>query len=59
MDWLTWQQGAAIAASSTTASFGVQRLAISSAQESPVSTKVQLHFIAATKEIAFGRRFTR
>ena len=53
MDWLTWQQGAAIAASSATASFGVQRLAISSTQDSSVATKVQSHFIAATKEIAF------
>ncbi len=53
MDWLTWQQGTAIAASSATASFGVQRLAISSTQDSSVATKVQSHFIAATKEIAF------
>lgn len=53
MNWLTWQQGAAIAASSATASFGVQRLAHSSARDSALVAKVQLHFIAATKEIAF------
>ena len=53
MDWLTWQQGAAIAASSATASFVVQRVTTPSPQGSSLAAKVQTQFIAATKEISF------
>jgi hypothetical protein len=53
MDWLTWQQGAAIAASSATASFVVQRVTTPSPHSSSLAAKVQTQFIAATKEISF------